>query len=738
MPQNNLDPSWAWGVSHAVDVGMSLGKDIVFTYGPMANLYTWVYSEKNDTIYFLLTFYIALAMYYGMISLFLDRCQVVPVLMLALVIALFGYNRDAFFMAMPVIAIFNLIGANLEGESFGRRRLYAVLALLPAFGILPLIKLSFSVICAFSALVGIGLLVRQRYYKIIALFVLVPAFTLLGLWVLIGQQLSFLPLYALNALPIISGYTEAMASYSNGVLAAVAVLGGVVLLYGIVTTKRLSKALAIVTAVLGSAYLFLIFKAGFVRSDGGHVVMTGIGVMVLALLAWPLLESVRAFGAMAIALITGSLVAFLGLNTTPLALTSYFVSRADVSINGVLVRIADPEKLVADFEDARQVIAKNDPVPKLDGPTDIYSYGQAALLASDNQWSPRPILQSYSAYTPSLLKENADFLQSKRAPKNIVFSIEPIDGRLPTLEDGASWPELFTQYEPLVVAGQRVILTRNRNPVPSLVQLGQVDSRLGQPIKVPVFDGQVYMTAIVKPSIFGKLWSLLFKPSYLLGRVTYKSGQILDYRVISGMMQTPFMVSPVIDNWKEFLSLYSAPGLVDSKRVDTIAIYSPKPNDRGWLDAISVTFYGMPNPNSERALQLLDLQRPQVTTLPEIGQCVGSLDAINGWPVGNGTAEISKYLSVRGWNTIELTSNMDHIRHIAFLEGEQGAFVVSLKSDLRADVAEYFKKPQMRMAGYSSIIDLTGLRGHYKLTMGIEQNGHILKCPQPPVDILIR
>lgn len=737
MPQNDLDPSWAWGISHAIDTGMSLGKDIIFTYGPLANLYTWIYSAQYGYIYFALSIYIAIAMYFGLWSLFVDKRRVIPVIILALVFAWFGFRKDAFLMLMPVIAIFNLIGSHLEGEKLKGRRLYVILALLPAFGILPLVKLSFSVICGFSAVIGIALLARRREYRTIAAFFLIPIASLVGLWAMVGQKLSELPLYILNALPIISGYTEAMAMYGSLVLPAVAVAGSAVLLYGVFTTNRLTKLLAGLAVLLGAAYLFLVFKAGFVRQDS-HPAMTGIGMMILAMLVWPMVHSLRTLGTTLVALITGSFVAFMSLDTDPAALTSDFVSRADKSLNGAMIRAFDPDVFAADFEAAKREISTNDPIPKLNGSTDIYSYGQAALLASDNEWSPRPILQSYSAYTPELLEENANFLQSSRAPKNVVFNIEPIDGRLASLEDGASWPSLFQQYEPQAVSGKRIILSRNSNPAPTLVDLGRADTRMGQPVKIPDFDGQVYMTATVRPSALGKLRSLLFKPSYLLGRITFKSGQILDYRVISGMMQTPFLVSPVVESSKEFLSMYLSPELIDGKKVESIAIYSQKTNDRGWLDAVGISFYGMKNPQSERAKQLLGIEKPRHADQPAIGQCVGSLDAINGSPVVNGAAKVTNFISIRGWNAEQSDSNMDQVRRVVLLESDKGLLAANAMSEARVDVADYFKAPQMRMAGYSSYIDVTELQGHYKLSMGMERNGQLIRCPQPPVDILVR
>lgn len=737
MPENALDPSWKWGMSYVVDAGVSLGSDIVFTYGPMANVYTWMYSSKYGDFYFIVSLYIAVAMYFGIWSIFVDRRRVIPVILLFLVFAWFGDRKDAFFMAIPLVALFNVIGSTLEGETLKGRRLYAFIALLPVFGLLPLIKLSFSVICGFSALIAVLLLVRQREYRVIPAVLLIPVVTLVILWVIVGQKLSDLPMYIINALPIISGYTEAMAIYGSLVLPALALVGSVVVLYGIFGSTRLSKLPAVTAALLGGAYLFLLFKAGFVRQDT-HPAMMGIGIMMLALLSWPMVHSLRTLGTTVIAVISGCAVALLSLFANPVGVTYDFLWRAESSLNGAMIRVLDPDVLAANFNAAKQNIAASDPIPKLNGSTDIYSYGQAALLASDNEWSPRPIFQSYSAYTPALLEKNANFLQSNRAPKNIVFNIEPIDGRLASLEDGASWPALFHQYEPQALAGKRIILSRNSNPAPTLVDLGQADARMGQPIKIPDFDGQVYMTVKASPTVLGKLKSLLFKPSYLLARVTFKSGQILDYRVISGMMQTPFLVSPLIENSKEFLSMYVSTEFIDIKKVDSIAIYSKKNNDRGWLDAVSMKFYGMKNPHSERASELLNIGKLKAVAQPALAECVGSVDAINGGPVVKGAVKVNNFISVRGWNAEKADSNMDNVQRVVFLSGDKGVLMANINSEARADVADHFKAPQMLMAGYSGYVDVTSLQGRYELSTGIEHNGQAIRCSQPPVEIFVK
>lgn len=90
-----------------------------------------------------------------------------------------------------------------------------------------------------------------------------------------------------------------------------------------------------------------------------------------------------------------------------------------------------------------------DDFPRLPGTTDIYSYNQTSLIASEMTWSPRPIFQSYSVFTAKMAEINSNYLLSENKPDNILFKIEPIDNRIPSMEDGMSWPILINHYQPV-------------------------------------------------------------------------------------------------------------------------------------------------------------------------------------------------------------------------------------------------------------------------------------------------
>src|SRR5205085_1685863 len=77
-----------------------------------------------------------------------------------------------------------------------------------------------------------------------------------------------------------------------------------------------------------------------------------------------------------------------------------------------------------------------------DAPVDLFSYSQGVLLLNDLNYRPRPIFQSYSAYTSYLAAVNAHHYRGGAAPEFVLLNLQPIDHRPATAEDGPALLEV--------------------------------------------------------------------------------------------------------------------------------------------------------------------------------------------------------------------------------------------------------------------------------------------------------
>jgi hypothetical protein len=205
-------------------------------------------------------------------------------------------------------------------------------------------------------------------------------------------------------------------------------------------------------------------------------------------------------------------------------------------------------------------IATQSGLPRLEGRVDTYSYDQADLLANGLAWAPRPVFQSYSAFTPALADANRAHLTGGAAPEWVVFGPQPIDDRFPSIEDGPSWPELLENYRPSAEVGDKVLLERVAKPsgAEPVVWDGTLDLALGERITVPR-GGPVRFVAIDgAPSLLGQAALTLYKSVPLQLTVWTADGMQRTYRLPAGMARAGFVLSPVVTSASEFAMLYQA------------------------------------------------------------------------------------------------------------------------------------------------------------------------------------
>jgi hypothetical protein len=315
-------------------------------------------------------------------------------------------------------------------------------------------------------------------------------------------------------------------------------------------------------AALGAA-LYLLFKAGFVRADD-HVFITTFGLFVTAVplaVVWGRRPRQRLVGALLVVLVPGGLwwhaVAVLG--PPRFHLPPVFPAQAIRRLT------AGPAAWWGDALDRAHAdrlaqIRAARPLPALQGPVDVYSYDQVAMLAHGLDLRPRPIFQSYMAYSPRQARANAEFLLGDLAPEWIFFRVSPIDLRVPALEDAPSWPLLLSRYRLVGPAGAFALLQRRETPLPwRLEPLGHVETATNRAIRVPAAgDGRIWVRIDV-----GTTWRDRLREALLWAPLTYVivqrgDGRSRFFRLIPGLAREGFLLSPLVEDTADFMRLMTS------------------------------------------------------------------------------------------------------------------------------------------------------------------------------------
>jgi hypothetical protein len=394
FPTGTLDGGWMYAINHAAAIRLGFGRDLIFTFGPFAGVYTNQYDPTIDGRLLAASICLAAAMASGLLSLargpFRYAVLAVPLAMASMA------SPDGKFLALP--AVFLLVCGRIvlprlhpDRLAIGPLPVAGFLLQVAGLALLPLIKGSLGSAALFIIGLTVAMLLWARAYRLAAAEMLIFVAVLVGAWTWIGQDPSMLLGFFIEESSVVSGYTAAMAlrgSLLKAVLSA-ACLAALVAVAGRGLVRRSGSMGYCLTAGL-AVLAFFAFKAGFVRADAAHTVITANFLLVTG---W----------AMIIASSGGAdRQAFLpGLQRDLRAQVTEFRER-----------LSDATPLRQRYQNALLTIQQEAPLSDLTDPgrIDIYPYDLSLPLAYGFHWSPRPVFQSYSAYTPSLTELNAQHL----------------------------------------------------------------------------------------------------------------------------------------------------------------------------------------------------------------------------------------------------------------------------------------------------------------------------------------
>jgi hypothetical protein len=557
-PYTGLEPGWREALVQATDQGLGFGTDLVFTFGPYHQLYT---NAMSDNLYPFVIGRLVYGLAWGAAVISFVRLSTPAAgWLLAIFMALSGsLSNDAPFYALQ-LAFLLIATSNLKQSEL------PLIALIYAGIVISIFcKLSFAVSAVAIVLCAAWLLAR-KFLHTLKQGVLAFAAALgipLMIWAASGQSIINLLHYLFgHNLSIVFGYSSAMAIDDLAAAWQVPVFWvgafSVAALILRAAHFRLQNRLSSVFIACTSLFLFwTVFKAGMVRHDPWHAPSAGLALACFAILALIYTRTIEAHEVHFVSA-AGSIVLGLSISSQYI---SPIRSQLDEWLEKTLgntylfAKIIPSSRARQRLQELRQdgfVSLKIDAedlslIPRLSSvdsmPWDITDIPVNGLL-----YRPRPVIQSYSAYTPSLQELNRKHFLGKRAPTYLVMSSQSIDGRNHPDLDYPSLEVIASNYK-IIGTGSKgsLILKRfnsnqvlTRNPQwrqTRLLLQGDQDggsepmqerwSQLPQPLA----QGSRFSLEL-KQTLWRRLQTIAFKSSPLMMAIKFDDGQIRTYRVL--------------------------------------------------------------------------------------------------------------------------------------------------------------------------------------------------------------
>ncbi len=573
-----LDSSWAIAVTMAADRGMSFGRDVLFTFGPLGFLAT-----SNLIVGWL-----------GIVSLWV---RVVFAFLIGWVVAR-SARRVLPWWGAAIIAI---AGVWIVGGVFalGSEATLIPLILITAGSIEVLATSTKAVSSKFAAIIGalcgtsllvkfdtglwgalmfLGVIVlsaravrssiRQTAATIAILFSSF-AFAVIAWWLIVGQSIGGLWRWILGSFELLAGYDRAMvADYGKSWELPVGLaVAGVTFLLGIALTPRGRKSYV---GILLAGSIWLFAKQSFVRHDDGHT--SRLFVFMLVTIA--VLIGIRAKASQPETLVVDTVRS--RSTRSPWQLIPYWLASASMLVCGFVVfHLSGNETITPSPQSLLRTVSwtissepnaivrdqkrrSNDALGLTDQLRVELLHGSVHIEPAETsvawavpglKWHPLPVLQSYAAFSPSLDNRNANALASKDGPDQLLFEAKSIDRRIARFESPQTMVTLLCQFHVVNDTGRWQLFRRNdqnKNVCQgSVLEYDSQTPRFGELIKIPQIPDDLLLVARFdgfEANLSTRIKELATRPSQYWIRIgDTKTGE--GSRFVPGTARQPHIIS---------------------------------------------------------------------------------------------------------------------------------------------------------------------------------------------------
>ena len=434
---------------------------------------------------------------------------------------------------------------------------------------------------------------KSSYFKIL----FYPSYTIFLIFIVIYSPHSLID-YLGNSLEISSGYSSAMSMMGNTIKLGLAVLNFfsiVILLFVIGKNTNLNLASALIFV------LWIAFKHSCIRQDIEHLPLFFLTTPLIASFYIIKLKSYRELK------ISYYIFSFVCVSSFLILISPYIIPQT-ISQKIINPQLNQSNKLnptnvfnnissIFHTEELKNEIlaisAKNLSTLQLPSdilnvvsnkPIDIIPWEVSLAPANNLNWQPRPILQSYSAYTDKLDEINFSSLSLK--PRDYLFyDFSSIDQRHPFFDEPKTFFNVFCNYQPAPLLSNRhttlSVLKKNKSTrcLPSITekkviiewnQVHSVNSSVDSIIRAEIKFSY---------SIFGKLQKIFFRVPPVSIIVDYVDGSSQVYRIIPENSGNGVILSHLPRNGQEAVSFLKGnlPANVKSFRFETSKQFLYKP-----------------------------------------------------------------------------------------------------------------------------------------------------------------
>jgi hypothetical protein len=594
-----LDASWAHALSMAHSQGLSFGRDLVFTFGPLGYMFYPVPGDVSAVSAFSYVWLVYAGFLASLLVIWRALGTRLPVLVSWIALSFAMLLSQLPFERMQVCFLGVVVAAIVSEQTKAGRFPTGAAVAGTVSGVMLLFKTNegIAAVATFYALLLWFVVERRGEWRAVrnrlALLAGCPLLSFLIGYVCVEHNITSLWAYVTGSLRIALGYSEAMSYPGPTQEAALAAVSLFTLLL-IIPAATLVRGPALWLLPTCAMAGFFAFKSGVVRQDESHSALLHFKFAVTALL---LLVVVKRWPQqLLLSLYVGVSLAYGTFSYKQAAPMQWQIAKSRLTLagsvpgtiwDGPVGNFRKHWELAVTWDRFRKYVSDQLRPLKVDpdtarivatGTVDVVPSELDIIPANNWSWKPRPVIQSYSAYAPALDLLNAQHLASTTSAEYVLMHWTDIDGRHPLLDDGASWRALFDHYDIVRSLPEFLVLRRRASPrFRGPNALCSQAATWNSDIQLPFTGSKDYvvMRADIQKSAWGVARGFLFRNSPVFLVATYGSGQQVRWRVTRGNLVDGAFIGVLPQNLEDSKFYFGDTEARPDQRVRSIRFETP-------------------------------------------------------------------------------------------------------------------------------------------------------------------
>ena len=192
---------------------------------------------------------------------------------------------------------------------------------------------------------------------------------------------------------------------------------------------------------------------------------------------------------------------------------------------------------------------------------DCYPWNYAFIQANNLNWQPRPIIQSYAAYTPWLNEQNANHFSSKKAPQFLIWETDILkrdiwEGELTSIDqhyllndEPSTILNLILNYEVVSKSENYILFQKRKNTIAKKSEIKKTNSySWNEWIDIPDSENEILRANFQYEKTFLKwLKAKTYKDEPIFIEYQFSNNEIRKYRFTSLNAEQGLWINPFID-----------------------------------------------------------------------------------------------------------------------------------------------------------------------------------------------